>query len=505
MPTFSLSWKGSKRRQSKAGTTSISSTSRKPPRHSLAHRAAEDVFREPLTDSFNDLRRQQRILVRKRRGAKVRFSHSSANSQISATRRQRKQRDSYQSQPSIPRSCVPTTKADESCAEQQLDSGGDGLAVAEERARQLRPQDDQAQAVSEAHRRTPPGRYRFSEMPNPEGNSYWGDLPSSPVPSPQKSGRRRNDEGTPKVPGQTATQANAGANQTTSKEAGRLADLSEAMDDGRGRPLPPAKHYPLQSSGQLETAVPNNTRSGSKKRFGVADPVLWEAIRRSQSQQRRLSSVVESAAISSERTTSAELDLENPSRTSSQSRAVQKFARELERYAAHTHASGRLADFTPTATGSKMSVETIAELLPYRAEFRAAGLAVTSKEQKTPERTAGRPEPSRFAKLAHLRSSGLRMDGDAASPSYQSSESKLSSASTTMHHDGPANDMRYILADELPSAKAPRTGRRHLLHWLHRRSPPKEMAPAPPPHSAKPSQTLKTPEKGPMNHSPGEY
>lgn len=72
-----------------------------------------------------------------------------------------------------------------------------------------------------------------------------------------------------------------------------------------------------------------------------------------------------------------------PSQTSSQRRAVDRFARELERYANRTGARGRLPASTPTSE-SGVSLHTISALLPFQAEFKAAGLAVTSAEQKSP-------------------------------------------------------------------------------------------------------------------------
>jgi hypothetical protein len=243
------------------------------------------------------------------------------------------------------------------------------------------------------------------------------------------------------------------------------------------------------------------------KRFGVANAVLWEAIKRSQSQQKRLSSIIEAPLISSECSTSMDFDLEAPSRTSSQSRAIRTFARELERYATNTNAAGRLAESTPTATASKISVDTIVELLPYQSEFHAAGLAVTSAEQKGFSKSLNRLRPGQHASVAQGRAVGMSIDGYAASPSYYSTDSKPSGNSNCVHAGGPTDQLRYILADELPSSKAKKTGRRHFLHWLHRRPPPEERPPEPPPSSTKPGyhkRLSKAPMPRPPNGFPGE-
>lgn len=73
--------------------------------------------------------------------------------------------------------------------------------------------------------------------------------------------------------------------------------------------------------------------------------------------------------------------LEIPSRTSSQRRALNRFTRQLEKYADATGAAGRPPLITPTESESKMSYHTIQPLVPYREELQAAGLAVTSADQ----------------------------------------------------------------------------------------------------------------------------
>ncbi|KAH6961498.1 hypothetical protein DER45DRAFT_537259 [Fusarium avenaceum] len=83
--------------------------------------------------------------------------------------------------------------------------------------------------------------------------------------------------------------------------------------------------------------------------------------------------------------------LSNESRTPSQREALNRFTRELHQYAEQSGAKGRLPIFTPTPPASGVSLHTINALLPFRSEFKAAGLAVTSRDQG---KSSSRPAPS---------------------------------------------------------------------------------------------------------------
>ncbi|KAI2623579.1 hypothetical protein GGS26DRAFT_583671 [Hypomontagnella submonticulosa] len=103
----------------------------------------------------------------------------------------------------------------------------------------------------------------------------------------------------------------------------------------------------------------------------------YDAINRSLDQQRRLTNLI----IPEETALDFNQQLEIPSRTSSQRRALNRFTRQLEKYADATGAAGRPPLITPTESESKMSYHTIQPLVPYREELQAAGLAVTSADQ----------------------------------------------------------------------------------------------------------------------------
>lgn len=109
---------------------------------------------------------------------------------------------------------------------------------------------------------------------------------------------------------------------------------------------------------------------------GAARAKLWDAVRRSLSQQSQVSSVVsplEALSISS-----AGPPL--PSRTSSQQRALDQFVKQLETYADRRGVAGQVPVFTPTPE-SVLSYHTVSALLPYEADVLKAGLAVTSSQQ----------------------------------------------------------------------------------------------------------------------------
>ena len=117
------------------------------------------------------------------------------------------------------------------------------------------------------------------------------------------------------------------------------------------------------------------SKTSAANRRGVSDPVVWESLRRSLAQQYHMSAL---SALSEHLNSS---DTAQPSRTSSQRKCLDRFSRALERYADTTNAYGREPVFTPTP-GTGPTLRTISPLVPYEAELKQAGLAVTSKQQE---------------------------------------------------------------------------------------------------------------------------
>lgn len=159
-----------------------------------------------------------------------------------------------------------------------------------------------------------------------------------------------------------------------------------------------------------------------------------------------------------------------PSRTSSQIRALRYFKKELERYADMTSAAGKVANFTPTISPAAFSLHTVEELLPYREQFLAAGLAVTSADQGPAKGKGARPKPAQ-----------AQLDGEG-----RTRYSSPSSTSTTMIHFRERDSLDMALIDELPVRKTKekrrRTQTRSILPWFRRKS---TAAPGIPPSAQK--------------------
>ncbi|KAI2619331.1 hypothetical protein GGR54DRAFT_630843 [Hypoxylon sp. NC1633] len=155
--------------------------------------------------------------------------------------------------------------------------------------------------------------------------------------------------------------------------------LVHNIDDGT-KAVPKADQSERKARGRRQKGMSVACRSRGKareKRFGVADPVVWDAINRSLAQQRRLSTII----MPEEATVEPVQLLEVPSRTSSRRKALNRFTRQLEKYADAAGAASKAPVMTPTESESKVSYHTVQPLLPYKKEFQAAGLAVTSAEQ----------------------------------------------------------------------------------------------------------------------------
>ncbi|KAF3012342.1 hypothetical protein E8E14_005106 [Neopestalotiopsis sp. 37M] len=205
--------------------------------------------------------------------------------------------------------------------------------------------------------------------------------------------------------------------------------------------------------------------SDPRKRYGLSDPDVWAAIQRTLAQQNRVSSIVPTEA--SPKKAGVIRRPEVPSRTSSQRRALNHFARELEKYADAADATGKLPVITPTESDMKYSLHTVKPLSPYRKQFEAAGLAVTADQQrnKSPELIYEQPQNGIYD-----------YSSDSATPSSQ------------WVVELPQPDP-VLAKDEIPARKqgpqaidkdSPIRGRK-LLPWLRRKHDTMEPDPTPRP------------------------
>ncbi|KAI0155042.1 hypothetical protein GGR57DRAFT_512004 [Xylariaceae sp. FL1272] len=182
-----------------------------------------------------------------------------------------------------------------------------------------------------------------------------------------------------------------------------------------------------------------------EKRFGLADPAAWDAINRSLTQQKRLCSIITTDAPADARAgLYAGHSVGNSSRRSSQRRDLRHFTRELEKFAQAADAIGRLPVITPTISESRASYQTVKQLVPYKADFEAAGLAVTSEEQRqsSPCRESRRtPEKGkRYVKLSNqplhvqenLEGHGWSNSSGSGMSSYCISDSRVQGTSSAL-------------------------------------------------------------------------
>lgn len=189
------------------------------------------------------------------------------------------------------------------------------------------------------------------------------------------------------------------------------------------------------------------------------DSALVEAISRSVCQQLRLFNAV-SKNNQDKRVSRASRDVpacqhKTHSRIPNRSNSLERFA-ERRRHGQPDGARVPRQRNNPPATPAKsnISLHTVSPLLPFRPEFRAAGLAVTSKDQK-------RNFPAYIAKLILSKSSRKhnnrprgkrpkvsRFDGFDEGDSSPSSMSELSFAASQ-----DLDEWRYALIDEAPVRK----------------------------------------------------
>lgn len=178
-----------------------------------------------------------------------------------------------------------------------------------------------------------------------------------------------------------------------------------------------------------------STKATQDKPHAILDSLVEESLERSLSQQNRLSCLITPPNMKSRPNPASP-----PSRAPSQQRSLTRFTKELERYCMAVSANGKapLPLSTPTVSGSPTTLDTVTELLPYHRQFKAAGLAVTSREQMP-----GIPE-SPFQQLPVMENmrgknppvARLQFDGNTVTPSEDESIAGNAAGPSVPRKDG---------------------------------------------------------------------
>ncbi|KAI1105490.1 hypothetical protein F4804DRAFT_341112 [Jackrogersella minutella] len=287
-----------------------------------------------------------------------------------------------------------------------------------------------------------------------EDHPYWGTLRQSQIPNTK-----------PKA----VNAVNAAADESSRKGRAQVQATGHS-----GLPTPLSEQPSQKPVGRRQRAMSPSEQSRGRtreKRFGLADPVIWDAINRSLDQQRRLSTLV----IPEDGMADDLQPSEIPSRTSSQHKALNRFTRQLEKYADAAGAARKPPVITPTESESKVSYHTVQQLLPYRKELRAAGLAVTSAEQSrgSPTKPKGNRMSTNHPPKVPVKPVQMisEFDDEDDDESEQSSSSSGSIVEFT-----PAGYPIELLPGSKPKSKqkSPFMKKGGLFPWLKRRPPAKE-------------------------------
>ncbi|KAK0657444.1 hypothetical protein B0T16DRAFT_488584 [Cercophora newfieldiana] len=430
---------------------------------SLAHRAAEEVMHKPLSESLQKLRRAQRALVRRKHRSRVRvsFTHSTSSrgSKAVAPKTTSRSLKPSEAQP-IPLAVPDRLQGVDIKSTVKLEKDRGPYPVFGRQEGPV-PLDDACCHSS------PPEHYelpktgleksgqRSGSRPG-ENRAFWGILPKSPVRSPPKPEALR-------------------APQSATPDHARVGNLDEKLHSGqpaqpresniKRRPLPAVPATPRYSVFPKPITYTQRVPTMTITPL-LNDPVHSESVRRSLSQQHRLSSLVPSddsstlpkanrleqrCPVSPPVLTVLPASSQNTktsrARSSSRQKRLDTFTRELEEYVIAAGAVGKLPASTSSGGETHVSVHTVKEFLPYRQQFREAGLAVTSTDQKARARKEASP-PSQNGT-----SDAPRLKPDEKSSSgqeFSSGDAKESSSETVIHFRTPKYPKPLAQIQELP-------------------------------------------------------
>jgi hypothetical protein len=219
---------------------------------------------------------------------------------------------------------------------------------------------------------------------------------------------------------------------------------------------------PQQQNGSL------SSRAIADNRLGTLGPLAEESLSRGPTQQDCLSCLT-----SPMKNKPLPIPAQAPSQTREQSKNLARFTKQLERYSAAVNANGNseIPRVTPTVSDSPTTLDTVSEFLPYHKQFKAAGLAVTSREQmpRIPEsthqrRTAEKNQNERKPPVAYV-----QVDGSTATPSEQESIPGDSAAQST--HESEAGPASMPIQQQAPN-EAVLPVNKALLPWSRKNGRP---------------------------------
>lgn len=206
-----------------------------------------------------------------------------------------------------------------------------------------------------------------------------------------------------------------------------------------------------------------SSKATRDKRRTVLDPLAEKSLARTLSQQNRLSYLATPPEMKSRPKPASP-----PSRNTSQRRSLTRFTKELERYCMAVSANGKapLPLCTPTVSDSPTTLDTVSELLPYHRQFKAAGLAVTSREQmpKIPESIYQQLPVRENRSERHPLMSPVQIDGSTVTPSEEEWVSEDKAVPAIPRGDGGPSTAPKAVEPQL-SAQQVKTVNRSLLPW----------------------------------------
>ncbi|OAR02420.1 hypothetical protein LLEC1_06180 [Akanthomyces lecanii] len=263
------------------------------------------------------------------------------------------------------------------------------------------------------------------EHAGPSDSSF--DLDSFPIP-----------------PSTSSTLSRHGARPPTSCRSSGCTTTHESSVNQRDR-TSKSRRYHAQVDGASDPSSSSNR--------GSVDSALVDAITRNIVQQFRLSSV--GRCRQNQANAGASEARSNYSQASSEQDAIDRFAKDLERYAKRQ----RVRNAGIPRNQSAATLRTVSALMPFRSEFETAGLAVTSKDQanridsyitkavqaRAPTDAGPSTKPSHCRPTAGKPS---QVDGFVDTEPSDSPNTEISFA--------PANGMdewRYAMIDEVPKKK----------------------------------------------------